>query len=125
MKVDIQSRVAIQPQTLPSNASGSMVGVNRGLPGLASDLAVQPQVEMAPEDLRRIMEGAAALITDFLAASGRKVSAGVDQVSGAMVVRVVNPESGELIRQIPSEEILGVLRYFNTTAKGVLVSQSA
>jgi flagellar protein FlaG len=124
MKVDAQSQSAIQGQMLGPGSLGRAPGVApAGSPELAR--VNTPQVEFSPEDLRRIMEGAAALITDFLAASGRRVSAGVDQVSGAIVVRVMNPESGELIRQIPSDEILGVLRYFNQTAKGVLVSQTA
>jgi flagellar protein FlaG len=55
---------------------------------------------------------------------GRNLSFSVDAASGYNVVRVVNPDTGELIRQLPSEELLKISRYFQRL-NNVLVSQSA
>jgi flagellar protein FlaG len=55
---------------------------------------------------------------------GRNLSFSVDQVSGYNVVRVVNPDTGELIRQLPSEELLKISRDFQRL-NNVLVSQNA
>jgi flagellar protein FlaG len=30
----------------------------------------------------------------------------VDEATGSTIVRIVNPETGELVRQIPSEDVL-------------------
>lgn len=45
-----------------------------------------------------------------------------DKTTGRSVIRVYDRESGELIRQIPPEEILAFLRQI-ATGKGVLVSR--
>jgi flagellar protein FlaG len=47
-------------------------------------------------------------IEDFLADSQRQLTFQVDENSGRTVVRVVDPGSGEVIRQFPSEELLQV-----------------
>lgn len=52
------------------------------------------------------IEKALQQIQTYLSESRRQLSFLVDERSGRTVIRVVNPVSGELIRQIPSEEVL-------------------
>jgi flagellar protein FlaG len=47
-------------------------------------------------------------IQDFLDDSQRQLQFQVDENSGRTVVRVVDPGSGEVIRQFPSEELLQI-----------------
>lgn len=47
-------------------------------------------------------------LTEFLSNNARGLRFSVDDTSGRMIVTVVNPNSGEVIRQIPSEELLQV-----------------
>jgi flagellar protein FlaG len=51
---------------------------------------------------------AAELIDHFLREAGRELSFSVDTVTGRMVVSVRDPATGELIRQLPSEEALRI-----------------
>ena len=51
---------------------------------------------------------AAALIDRFLRDAGRELSFSVDDVTGIVVVAVRDPRSGELIRQMPSAEVLRI-----------------
>jgi flagellar protein FlaG len=51
---------------------------------------------------------AAALIDDYLRSAGRELSFAVDDATGIVVVSVRDPTSGELIRQMPSEEVLRI-----------------
>ncbi|NER62051.1 flagellar protein FlaG [Pseudomonas sp. MAFF212428] len=47
-------------------------------------------------------------IEKFLASSRRNLEFSTDEESGRIVVRVIASESGELIRQLPSEEALKI-----------------
>jgi len=48
----------------------------------------------------------------------------VDEVAGDIVTRVLNPNTGELVRSIPSEEMLRISRNL-MSIEGLLVNQSA
>jgi flagellar protein FlaG len=72
-------------------------------------------------------ESAQALVTQIteqLEASGRSLSLSVDEVAGQIVTRVMNPNTGELVRSIPSEEMLRISRNL-LSLEGLLVNQSA
>jgi flagellar protein FlaG len=63
----------------------------------------------AGKDLPAIsVAGAIQHIQDFLADSQRQLLFQLDEGSGRTIVRVVDPGSGEVIRQFPSEELLQV-----------------
>lgn len=51
---------------------------------------------------------AAKLIDRYLRDAGRELSFSVDDTTGIVVVAVRDPNSGELIRQMPSEEALRI-----------------
>ena len=67
---------------------------------------------------------AAEDIQNFVKDMGRNLSFSVDEVTGYNVVRVVNPETNELIRQLPSEELLKIARSMKDLGN-VLVNQKA
>lgn len=52
----------------------------------------------------------ATQIDDFLKRTGHQLSIAVDSSSGQVVVQVRDPVSGDLIRQIPSDEALRIAR---------------
>ncbi|HEY7639143.1 MAG TPA: flagellar protein FlaG [Steroidobacteraceae bacterium] len=66
---------------------------------------VQPQPVRAPARLDAV-KAAAEQIEKWMKSSGRSLEFRVDASSGHTVVSVRNPQTGELIRQIPSEETL-------------------
>jgi flagellar protein FlaG len=55
---------------------------------------------------------------------GRNLNISVDQTTGYHVVRVVNPDTNELIRQLPSEELLRIAQQMDSL-QNALVSQKA
>ena len=81
-------------------------------------------VNEASQPTREVVAKAAAQLQDFVSSMGRNLSFSVDQTTGYNVVRVVNPDTGELIRQLPSEELLKISRDFQRL-NNVLVSQKA
>ncbi len=61
---------------------------------------------------REALEKIAADLQKFVQSMGRDLSFSVDQTTGYHVVRVINPSTGELIRQLPSDELLKIARDF-------------
>lgn len=54
------------------------------------------------------VESAVSEISDFLQTTNRQLSFSIDEKSERQVVKVTDSESGEVIRQIPSEEVLAL-----------------
>lgn len=73
---------------------------------------------------REAVAKAAADLQQFVQSMGRNLSFSIDETTGYHVVRVVNPTTGELVRQLPSEELLQIARDFERL-NNVLVSQRA
>jgi flagellar protein FlaG len=70
---------------------------------------------LAAQDLERTLRK----LNEALAATQRNLSFRVDQGSGRTVITVVDASTHEVIRQIPSEEILAVSRALEA-ASGLL-----
>jgi flagellar protein FlaG len=67
---------------------------------------------------------AAADLQQFVQSMGRNLNFSIDETTGYHVVKVVNPSTGELVRQLPSEELLKIAKDFQRL-NNVLVSQRA
>ena len=81
-------------------------------------------IDSTSQPTREVVAKAAADIQQFVQSMGRNLSFSVDEATGYHVVRVVNPSTGELVRQLPSEELLKISRDFQRL-NNVLVSQKA
>jgi uncharacterized iron-regulated membrane protein len=84
-----------------------------------------PTPDLSPVTLSR--ESAQALVKQIsqqLEDSGRSLALSVDEVAGDIVTRVLNPNTGELIRSIPSEEMLRISKNL-MSIEGLLINQSA
>ena len=73
---------------------------------------------------REAVAKAAEQIQTFVKEMGRNLDFSVDATTGYNVVRVVNPDTNEIIRQLPSEELLKIARSMETW-NSVLVNQKA
>jgi len=76
------------------------------------------QQTIAPEQLTKIVEN----LNAFVQLTKRNVSFTIDQESGRDVISVFDAETQELIRQIPSEEALALLKRMDE-AVGLLFSE--
>lgn len=88
----------------------------------AAKAAEQVQIEKYSRPARESYAAAAEQIQGFLSASGRNLNVYVDDVTGYYVARIVNPETGELVRQLPSDEMLRIARNIDAM-RGLLVNQ--
>lgn len=105
--MDVQLRRGPATDAGSARAATDATGSGKALPGGGKELpaperAAPPPAE--PADIRQ----AVAQIQSYLSDSRRALEFQLDATSGRTVIRVVNPESGELIRQIPGEEVLQI-----------------
>lgn len=66
----------------------------------------QPVASVSKEDVKAAVEQ----MKDFAQVMSRQLQFDVDDESGRTVVRVLDKDSGDIIRQIPSEEVLALAR---------------
>ena len=73
---------------------------------------LEPKAVNAIEDSNDIekVKSAVSDIEQFLSSSRRNLEFSTDEESGKIVVRVIASETGELVRQLPSEEALRIAR---------------
>ena len=69
-------------------------------------------VKESSQELRDAAETAMKDIQHFISSQASSVRISKDQTSGHMVVQLVDPSSGEVIRTLPSEELLRLARSF-------------
>jgi flagellar protein FlaG len=71
--------------------------------------------DLPPAPTVQTVERAVKQIKAFLSSTQRQLSFQMDDTSGRTIIRVVNPETGEMIRQIPSEEVLRLAESIKTS----------
>jgi flagellar protein FlaG len=87
---------------------------------VASDLVRNSDSAADAEQVKR----AADEINRQLKDAAQSIRFSVDSGSGKTIVRVVDSETGDVIRQIPSEEVLAISRSIERM-QGVLLHQKA
>ncbi len=87
---------------------------NAGAVSKAASVPVQPKASIHEfgQDVKQVAEAAMADIHHFISSQQRSVRVSKDEASGYMVVQLVDPSSGEVIRTLPSEELLRIARTF-------------
>ncbi|MNF76885.1 flagellar protein FlaG [compost metagenome] len=96
--------LAAKGATAPAGGNGQARGASDKH---AEEVSAQSQAlrEKQAED-REPVEAAASSIQEFVQTIRRNLNFNVDDSSGRVVVQVTDSESGEVIRQIPSEDAL-------------------
>lgn len=83
----------------------------------------RPEREASPEELKAAVEK----VSTHLAHAATRVTFTVDKDLGRVVVRVINPETRELVRQIPPQELLDLAHQLDSmdTPSGLLADEVA
>jgi flagellar protein FlaG len=80
-------------------------------------------VQQITQQSRQAVEAAAQQMQTFVSSMGRNLNFSIDGSTGYHVVRVTNPSTGEVIRQMPSEEVLRLAHSFDQIS--ALIHQKA
>ena len=124
----------IRPVQRPQRQGGSAPVLRPVGAGAASSTdavsasAEQAQAKKPPEPMNpRAVEQAVKQLNEYAQNFQRSLQFSVDKASGETVVRVLDANTREVIRQIPSEEFLAIaerLRQQSEASAGVLVQAS-
>lgn len=110
------SRAGVRSPALPPASGSPAQAVTQSSSPAASGAASAP----APVDLSKAVEQ----IQGYLRESGKNLSVSFDDSADRYVTKVVNSDTGEVVRTIPSEEVLEVARAINEKLGG-LINQRA
>ena len=120
-----KSTVAQQPEAVKDPGVANVQNVQKNVVSEIASLEIKnPDVVEFSKPSADAIAKAAEDIQNFVKDMGRNLNFSVDEVTGYNVVRVVNPETNELIRQLPSEELLKIARSMKDLGN-VLVNQKA
>lgn len=72
----------------------------------------ETNVRESSQEVRDAAEAAMKDIQHFISSQARSVRISKDETSGHMIVQLVDPDTGEVIRTLPSEELLRLARSF-------------
>jgi flagellar protein FlaG len=101
---------------LLSSANAPVEYNNANVGKTVSKVASVPQptskVIESSQEVRDTAEMAMKDIQHFISSQARTVRISKDESSGHMVVQLLDPDSGEVIRTLPSEELLRIARSF-------------
>jgi len=97
--------VASKAERAPGSSKAASDAVERK-PSESTATAAAAQAESGTAASREDVEAAVATIQDFVQSVRRSLNFSLEEGSGRVVVKVTDAGSGDVIRQIPSEEAL-------------------
>lgn len=107
-----------QPQPLKPQSSGAQTS--------APELPPEMQVDQAnrSEAGSDTLKEAAKQITDFVGSFNDRIEFSLDEDTGQSILRVVDAQTKEVLRQIPSEEVLAISKALDKL-QGILIQNKA
>ena len=124
MKVDSVSSAGSIPNVAPAAPLPHAVESSGYAPAPASNSATPPAAPVQPPLSAEAAQAVAHQINNFLAESAAGVEIAFDAPANRFIVRVVNSATNEVIRQMPSEEMLAIASSLDHAA-GLLLKQRA
>jgi flagellar protein FlaG len=90
-------------------------------PSSAQIDAAQPAAESSPAQLQNAVDS----INKTLKQANRSLEFSVDESTNKQVFKLVDTDTGDTIRQYPSEEMLAISRAIDQVQQGLLLKQEA
>ena len=98
--------------TVPEPVSRPDAEVGAAPKVASTPVKLETHVQEATRPTREAVEVAAQQIQHFVSSMQRQVNVSKDDVTGYISVQIVNPDTGEVIRTLPSDELLRIARSF-------------
>jgi flagellar protein FlaG len=121
MATEMKIQVAMEPRRMSSSTPVQFKAATEGGVPTSTVTAEQKpavsqggQVEVKPAEL----EGAVRDLNDYVQNLQRSLQFNIDEDSGHTIIRVVDANTDEVIRQIPSEEVLALARHIRSMDEG-------
>jgi flagellar protein FlaG len=115
--MDAISNNAVNLGSLLSNVKAPIETAQTSDAKVVSKVASVPlpktNVKESSQEVRDAAETAMKDIQHFISSQARSVRISKDETSGHMIVQLVDPDTGEVIRTLPSDELLRLARSFD------------
>ena len=112
--------------TAPEQAPQQVVRSDAEVVSNVASTEIKPSnVSQAAQPSQEVVAKTAQQLESFVQSMGRDLSFSVDSTTGYHVVRVTNPQTGEVGRQLPSEELLKIAETMQQNGNSGLVNQKA
>ena len=112
--------------TAPEQAPQQVVRSDAEVVSNVASTEIKPSnVGQAAQPSQEVVAKTAQQLESFVQSMGRDLSFSVDSTTGYHVVRVTNPQTGEVVRQLPSEELLKIAETMQQNGNSGLVNQKA
>jgi flagellar protein FlaG len=125
------TNVALQGSSVDNSRSSNSTGkVAAQRQTFAVDVTAVETQDRQIELSQQALEKAVSQMAAYIQNTQRDMDFSVDEVTGRVVVRVIDSDSEQVIRQIPSEEMLAISRHLaesleNDEPKGFLIELKA
>lgn len=122
METETKHTVALEPRRLASSVSAHQSGPATA--SAAAKLAASQPKAAGGQGGVNEQSGSAGLdealrdLTGYVQNVQRNLQFNVDDDSGQTIIRVVDTETEEVIRQIPSEEVVALARHLKSMSEG-------
>ena len=113
--MDPISSNAIKPGSFLQTVKTPEAAPNKDAEAVAKVASVplpKSDVKASSQELKEAADTAMKDIQHFISSQASSVRISKDETSGHMIVQLVDPSSGEVIRTLPSEELLRLARSF-------------
>jgi flagellar protein FlaG len=115
LPMDAISFNVVKPGLFVAETKAPDTSLNTGAAAVSKVARVplpKSDVNESSKDLKDAAESAMRDIQHFISSQARSVRISKDETSGHMIVQLVDPDTGEVIRTLPSEELLRLARSF-------------
>jgi flagellar protein FlaG len=124
--IDTQSAARLRVdghRTAQPASTGAADALHRGAPVELAPAAGEQAPAQKPTSAQ--LKEAVNEINRAMRQSNRALEFSVDEDTDRLIVRLKDGETGETIRQFPSDETLAIARYIADVQQGLLISQKA
>jgi len=123
--VNLSSSVPLAGSGDPASVSKQSVPDSQVVSKVIATSEVKPSnIQQNAQQSQEVVAKAAKQIQDFVSSMGRNLNFSVDPTTGYHIVTVVNPSTGEVVRQLPTEELIKIAQSLGNV-NNALVSQKA
>lgn len=113
----VQTPVALQD----THAQAKSVRQGEGVGGIKDQAATSTaKIAATPQELQEAVDS----MNDFVSSLSNTLNFSIDKETGRTVVKVIDRATDEVIKQIPSEEMLAIAKAIDKL-KGLLIQQKA
>lgn len=112
-------------QAAAAASASALKPIGPGTGSIAAAVKIEtppPAPKMDPQEMQRQLQEAIVELNKQMVHAGRSLGFSIDESVGLNVITVTNKDTGELVRQIPGEDVLRVAHSIESL-KGVIYSK--